>query len=114
MKKLNITQSKSVLFTMALAVMIMLSSCSERLFDFTVISSKNVTMNVKKDAPRVVGKKSGSIKGALDNAIEKAGPGYDAIVDGVIYRHETPLILFTLIKYHVEGTPVKTFEIEKK
>jgi len=94
--------------SLILLIAISFSSCSERMLDFTVISSKNVTLNVKKDAPRVVGKKSSTIKGAVDNAIEKAGPGYDALVDGVVYEIFIPLFVVNIIKYKVEGTPIKT------
>ena len=79
-----------------------LSSC--RLVDFTVISSKNVTINVDKNAKRVKGK-GFTVKGALDHAIENAGPGYDALIDGVIYNG--------LFRYKVEGTPIKTSEQKK-
>ena len=78
------------------------SSC--RLVDFTIISSKNVTVDVKKDAPRVSGK-GFQLKDAIDHAIEKAGPGYDALIDGVVYDG--------LFRYKVTGTPIKTSETKK-
>ena len=66
---------------------VLLTSCTQRLFDFTVVSSKNVTLNFKeggKSTKRVEGK-GGSIKSALDKAIEQAGGDYDALIDGVVY-----------------------------
>lgn len=79
------------------------TSC--RLMDFTVISSKNVIIDVKKDSPRVEGKGL-TVKDAVDRAIEKAGVGYDALIDGVIYEG--------VFRYKVVGTPIKTTEIIKK
>jgi hypothetical protein len=91
MKKVN-------LFSMvAIATMISLTSC--RLTDFTIVSTKNVTIDSKKDAPRTTGK-GWTVKDAIDQAIEKAGPGYDALIDGVIYEG--------FLRYKVVGTPVKT------
>ena len=82
---------------------LLMSSC--RLVDFTIISSKNVSLDVKKDAPRV---KAGgaTVKDAVDKAIEKAGSGYDALIDGVIYQR-----LF--FGFRVVGTPIKTSETKK-
>ena len=99
MKRLNFVLIV-IAFTVATSS---LTSC--RLVDFTVISSKNVTLNVKKDAPRT---KAGglTVKDALDKAIEKAGPGYDALIDGVVYQR-------AFFGYRVEGTPIKTSETTK-
>ncbi len=79
-----------------------LSSC--RMMDFTILSSKNVTINVKKGEQRVSGK-GFTVKAAVDYAIEKAGPGYDALIDGVIYMG--------MFRYKVEGLPIKTSEAKK-
>jgi hypothetical protein len=91
MKKVNL------LSMVAIATMISLTSC--RLTDFTIVSTKNVTIDSKKDAPRTTGK-GWTVKDAIDQAIEKAGPGYDALIDGVIYEG--------FLRYKVVGTPVKT------
>ena len=87
---------------LSVAVISSLTSC--RLVDFTVISSKNVTLNVKKDAPRVTGK-GFTVKDAIDKAIEKAGSGHDALIDGVVYSG--------FLRYKVVGTPIKTSEPQK-
>jgi len=102
MKKLSI-------LLVVIAGSIIFSGCSQRFLDFTVVSSKNVTLNVKKDSPRVTGK-AGTLKGAVDKAIEKAGTGYDALVDGVVYEYTWYAILYTWNTYKVEGTPIKTTE----
>lgn len=95
-------------------VAIMLQGCSSRILDFTVVSSKNVTLPVNKDAPRVKGKAASTIKGAVDNAIEGAGSGYDAIIDGVIYVKSYYAVLIAWNRYWVEGTPIKTSDIKTK
>lgn len=86
---------KFILF-MLVVIAVVLSSC--RVTDFTVISSKNVDLNVNKDAARV--KAWGwTVKDALDKAIEKSGSGNNALIDGVIYQR--------FFGYSVKGTPVK-------
>lgn len=92
-----------------------LSSCSQRMLDFTVISSKNVTMRVPNEAkgPRTTGKEmktcgTPQLKAAVDKAIENAGPGYDALIDGVVFTRWE----FYRSGYVVEGTPVKTSKLK--
>ncbi len=87
-------------------------ACSVRLIDFTVISSKNVTLKFQdggKGQQRVKGSSMGflgigaNVKAAVDEAIEKAGPGYDALIDGVVYKD--------VWGYSVEGTPINTTKL---
>ncbi len=92
------------LLTIAFLTAVLGTFTSCRLTDFTVISTKNVTIDVKKDTPRVKAK-GWTVKDAVDEAIESAGPGYDALIDGVIYQG--------LFRYRVEGTPIKTEETKK-
>ena len=91
------------------------SSCNQRLIDFTVISSKNVTLRLDEDAkgPRTVGKEmkfcgQPMLKAAVDKAIENAGPGYDALIDGVVYQRNE----FFRAGWVVEGTPIKTSQLK--
>ena len=98
MKKTNL-----ILVIALVAITSTLQSC--RIVDFTVISSKNVTLDVKKDAPRVSGW-GWTVKDALDKAIEKSGPGYDALIDGVVSHG-------ALAGFRVTGTPIKTAETKK-
>ncbi len=88
-------------FILIISTIIILTSC--RLTDFTLISTKNVSLDVNKEYPRVTGK-GFTVKDAIDQAIEKAGPGYDALIDGVIYER--------LFKYKVTGTPIKTSDLK--
>ena len=100
------------------------AGCSMRVLDFTIVSSKNVEMRIPDSSKgeRVVGVDkvtnilgiplgSANLKEAVDRAIEKAGPGYDALVDGVIYSIFNYYLLFATVGYKVEGTPVKTKDI---
>ncbi|KKP52211.1 MAG: hypothetical protein UR43_C0014G0016 [candidate division TM6 bacterium GW2011_GWF2_33_332] len=103
---------KSIVVFSLLSFLVLFSSCSARFLDFTILSSKNVTIDVKKDVPRTTGKAS-SIKGAIDKAIENAGVGYDALIDGVIYYSSYYCVLFSITRYTVEGTPIKSAEINK-
>ncbi len=104
----------------ALAFTLLLTGCNRRLLDFTVISSKNVALDLPADAvgPRTEGKHSvpiilfipfgaPNIKEATDRAIEKAGPQYDALIDGVVSSYVFYFI-FGVTKIRVEGTPVNT------
>lgn len=106
---------KKLMIPVAAVAALVLSSCNTRLIDFTVISSKNVTLRLPDDAkgPRSKGKDMKMctmpmMKAAVDKAIENAGPGYDALIDGVIfYRSE-----FLRKGYVVEGTPIKTGKLK--
>ncbi len=101
-----------------LVCLIFLSSCSYRLGDFTAMSSKNNNiMNyvANDNAKRVKGGHftflfPPSLKEAMDEALESAGPGYDLLVDGVVYLKSFPLVL----GYVVKGTAVRTKSIKKE
>lgn len=94
-----------------------LSGCSMRMTDFTVISTKNVNIPFTQQAPRVVGKDCVAVvlfpfgipnlKSAIDHAIENAGPQYDALIDGVAYFDNYSFLIGQEC-YRVEGTPVST------
>ncbi len=96
---------------MLVLVVGVLSGCSIRLVDFTVVSSRNVSLNVDKaQGKKVKGEKSyflgfgWNIKDALDIALDSAGPGYDLLVDGVV-RYGDYLFVATIT---VEGTAVNS------
>lgn len=94
-----------------------LGGCSMRITDFTVISTKNVNIPAKQQASRVTGNDCvivflipfgiPNLKTAIDKAIESAGPGYDALIDGVAYI-DNKSFLFGQECYRVEGTPIST------
>lgn len=114
---------KSLLLVIGVVVSIVISGCTQRILDFTVISSKNVNMRVKDAGKggRVKGEDMATfvifplgapeVKEAVDRAIENAGPGYDALIDGVIYYKYNVFLLFGTFGYQVEGTPIKTSEL---
>ena len=88
-----------------------LSSCSIRLVDFTVISSKNVSLDIDRtQGVKVKGDKTyflgigWNIKDAMDAALEKAGPQYDLLIDGVVRYGSYPFIATVT----VEGTAVSS------
>jgi len=100
---------KSLLLIMI--AFITLSSCSMRLVDFTVISSKNVNLNIDRaQGVKTEGKKSyflgigWNIKDAMDLALEKAGPEYDLLIDGVVRYGSYPFVSTIT----VEGTAVSS------
>ena len=112
------------LILVLLMVFLTLVSCSNRVLDFTVVSSKNVDMRVKDTGKgdRVVGTDyvwwvlsiplgNPNLKEAVDRAIESAGPGYDALIDGVIYSQFYYFLLTAKSGYKVEGTPIKTTQL---
>ena len=106
---------KKLIIPIAAVVALTLSSCNQRLIDFTVISSKNVTLRLPDDAkgPRSTGKEmkmctSPQLKSAVDKAIENAGPGYDALIDGVVFQRNE----FFRAGWVVEGTPIKTGKLK--
>lgn len=106
---------KKVLIPVALVCTIALSSCNTRLIDFTVISSKNVTLRLPDDAkgPRTEGRDmkfcgKPELKEAVDKALENAGPGYDALIDGVVYQRSEVF----RAGWVVQGTPIKTSKLK--
>ncbi len=98
-----------------LALSLSLGSCSMRLVDFTVISSKNVNLNIDKTQGKSVEASKGyflgigwNIKDAMDKALEEAGPGYDLLVDGVVSYSSYPF--FASVK--VKGTAMSTSKMK--
>ena len=103
-----------LLFTV---ILFSLSSCSMRLVDFTVISSKNVNLDIDRTkGKKVEGNKAyflgigWNIKDAMDKALEEAGPEYDLLVDGVVRYGSYPFI--STVK--VEGTAVSSSAMKSK
>ncbi|MCH8143527.1 MAG: hypothetical protein IIA55_02255 [Gemmatimonadetes bacterium] len=107
------------LFVSALAFTVLLTGCTYRLIDFTVISSKNVRLDLPDGAsgPRTEGVHSvpvfffalgrPNMKEATDRAIENAGPQYDALIDGVVTSNWWYFI-YGVSSITVEGTPINT------
>jgi hypothetical protein len=99
--------------------MIMLSACSTRLTDFTIISTKNIDLSqaasFQHGKQRVTGKDIcfififpfgiPNMKEAIDRAIESC-PGAVALVDGVIYNDWGYFVIAAYSGYRVEGTPL--------
>ncbi len=98
------------LFILSLTILL-LSSCSARLVDFTVISSKNHSIKFNLDEGKATkGKSMGflalgaNIKDAMDEALENAGPQYDVLVNGVVRSKSYPFYG----GFEVEGTAVNS------
>jgi hypothetical protein len=99
------------------AIATALSGCGYRLMDFTIVSSKNVTVPKSKRADRVKAEDCvpvvvipfgmPNVKTAVDRAIEKAGGDFDALVDGVV-NYDNRSFIFGQVCYVVEGTPIST------
>lgn len=98
------------------ASLLLLSGCVTRMTDFTVISTKNVQVPSSsaqrveaEDCVPVVLFPFGipNLKTAIDRAIEKAGPQYDALIDGVVYSKNYSFLIGKIC-YTVEGTPIST------
>ncbi len=94
-----------------------LSSCSYRLVDFTVISSKNVSLDIDRAQGKKVKGTKGyflgfgwNIKDAMDKALESAGKEYDLLVDGVVRYGNYPFV----ISVTVEGTAVSSRAMKNK
>jgi hypothetical protein len=97
------------------------SACSTRLTEFTAISTKNLSLKGERHAKKALGKSCTrvalfipfsfqNLKEAIDNAIESAGPGYDALEDGVLSTSWLTVGVYTQQCYEVTGTAVKTKE----
>ena len=106
---------KNPVLLLILVVALTLSSCSYRLIDFTVISSKNHNLKIdKSQGVRVSASSNGflgfgtSIKDAMDKALQSAGVDYDLIIDGVVRINDYVLIS----GFKVEGTAISTSKMK--
>ncbi len=106
---------KTISFVAIIIALITFSSCSQRLIDFTVISSKNVSLKFDKSQGKAVSGTSmgfiglgASIKDAMDNALQNAGPDFDILVDGVVRLED----YFLVSGYKVEGTAISTSKMK--
>lgn len=104
---------KNLFLFLTIVSTILLSSCTQRLIDFTLISSKNVAVKAEK-GKQTEGKSikflgiGANVKDAMDNALLNAGSGYDLLIDGVVRVHNYP---FTA-GYSVEGKAVKSGDLK--
>ena len=112
---------KSFCALVLVILFVVTTGCSQRLIDFTIISSKNVDLsqaaNFQRGQSRVEGEDVKHIiifiptgvpnaKEALDRAIESV-PGAIALVDGVITNHWWWIpYIYGKSWYVVEGTPL--------
>ncbi len=108
-------------FLLAAAFLLVATSCTTRLTDFTVISTKNVPIgnqptDLKKGNMRVQGVDKAhwilfiptgvpNLKEAIDKAIEKY-PGAIALADGVVKSRGFHVFFYGQSSYLVEGTPL--------
>lgn len=97
-----------------------ISGCSNRLVDFTIISTKNVDLSkagtFQRTKMRTEGKDVSHVvliiptgvpnmKEAIDKALERI-PGAVALVDGVVYSKFWTILVYGQSSYVVEGTPL--------
>jgi len=100
--------------------LMMTTSCTQRVVDFTIISTKNVDLSQAGTFERGRVRNTGtdrvywilsiplgapSMKEAIDKAIERT-PGAVALVDGVVYSKAIWFVLSGFSEYIVEGTPL--------
>jgi len=102
-------------FFLLICLLAMCTGCSQRVVDFTIISTRNVDLSRAASLERFRGRVEGvdqvyviivpigtiSLKEAVDKALDKI-PGAVALVDGVVYQKYH---LFA-VSYVVEGTPL--------
>jgi|AntRauTorcE11897_2_1112592.scaffolds.fasta_scaffold07968_1 hypothetical protein len=112
--KQTIMRTQIKLILILTFTLLMTAGCSTRLVDFTVISSKNVSLDInKQEGVQVSAKSMGflslgvSIKDAMDEALSNAGPGYDLLVDGVV-RYQDYIFVGG---YEVTGTAIRSADI---
>ncbi len=113
---------KSISFVLIILLLsVLITGCTTRIIDFTVISSKNCNIAGAR-GERVVGKDAAwlilfiptgvpNLKEAVDTAIETGGG--DCLVDGVVYSFMYYFVLGAYHGYKVEGTVVNTREVSE-
>lgn len=121
---------KKFSFLMSLLVaMVLLSSCTRRITDFTIISTRNVPIGQKsavleKAGSRVKGKDTAhsflmlqfglpNMKEAIDKALEKYY-GAVALADGVVKSNWWSIFIYGQNSIIVEGTPIYEPEEDDK
>ncbi len=111
-------RARKILWLVVAASLVLVAGCSQRLVDFTIISSKNIDLSkadqFKRGTTRVEGVDNvpiiifplgtPNVKEAIDRAIEKV-PGAVALVDGVV-TYKFFYFLFGQASYFVEGLPL--------
>lgn len=105
-------KTNTILSLLVVTFMLFASSCTTRLVDFTVISSKNVGMRAEGKMVEAKEMKflglNATIKGVIDKALESAGSDYDLLVDGVLSYSN-----FTFVAgYKVKGKAVNSADIK--
>lgn len=119
---------KKTSILLAVLFVLLASSCTSRLTDFTVISTKNVPIgnqptNLSKATTRVKGVDKAhfilfiptgvpNLKEAIDKAIEKY-PGAIALADGVVKSKMWHALLYGQTSYIVEGTPLYPSDVQQ-
>jgi len=103
-----------------ISLVVLLTACTTRLLDFTVVSSKNIDLSkadsFERGKSRVEGVDAAwiiifvptgipNMKEAIDRALEKV-PGAVALVDGVVSSKFLYFLLAAQSAYVVEGTPL--------
>lgn len=121
---------KSVSFFVGVFLLLVgMSSCSHRLTDFTVISTRNVPLgnqvaSLQKADQRVKGVDRSHVilflpigtpnmKEAIDRAIDKY-PGAIGLVDGVVKSKGWSILLYGQNSFVVEGTPLYEADVKKQ
>lgn len=106
---------------LAIGLLALCTGCTNRLTDFTLISSKNIDVaalgKATRGSQRVSGKDVGqivlffpvsapNIKNAMDKSLQQY-PGSVALVDGVVYQQSWYIpCIYGQTNYIVEGTPL--------
>ncbi len=119
---------KNVTFAVVVLFALVLSGCTSRLTDFTVISTKNTPIgtqpiNLVKAEKRVKGVDKSHIilffpigtphlKEAIDRAIEQY-PGAVALADGVVKSKFMDFFFYGQQSYIVEGTPLYPADLQQ-
>lgn len=110
---------KTSFFTLVITAFVF-SSCSRRVFDFTIVSTKNIDLSEAHNFQQSIERSDGTssvywviviplgipdMKDAIDKAIEST-PGTVALVDGVVYKKSWWTFIYGYSGYVVEGTPL--------
>jgi hypothetical protein len=106
---------KTTISVISLMTVLLFTSCSTRLVDFTCISSKNMSLRIDKTQGKQVQGSSimifgigVTIKDAIDKALESAGPEYDMLVDGVVRQQN----YFIVGGFKVTGTAINSGKLK--
>lgn len=96
-----------------------LGACKYPLLNYTVLATRNISaVPSTENLPLVEGSSSGflglgaTVQKAIDEALEKAGPGYDLLINGQLSEKMYYFLVGWVAGYEVKGYAAKSSDLK--